>query len=201
MVFQLLKEYSQVHIANAIVDRDSTEEIVDVLNRLAVELTKNKWRCSPSDVPTDTIAMCAFYEMFVRKIGGDAPIMLCYYYSSRVIKNTSLPINARLEGYKHRAFIVFKNMDKLDMTFSLACNAPIARYKGNLNNNQFVDLLLLSDVYQAWDTDDESRMLQNLKQQAPKVAATHPSFSKKQIITEGALAHDAVLNIIKNIVE
>lgn len=201
MILKLLKEYSQIRISYEMVGKDPSMDIVRVLNCLAEELAKNKWKCPPTDVPTDTTAMCAFFEMFARKIGGDAPIMLCYYYSSRVANDYSLPEKARTEGNKHRAFIVFKNMDKLNMTFNLACNSPIANYRGRLNSNQFVDLLLLSDVYKAWDTDCSSSMLQNLKRQAPLVAANHPTFSKQQIITEGELAHEAVLNIISISVE
>ena len=201
MILRLLKEYSQIRISYEMVGKDPSMEIVKVLNRLGEELAKNDWKCSPSDVPTDTIAMCAFFEMFARKIGGDASIMLCYYYSSRVANDYSLPEKARAEGNKHRAFIVFKNMDKLNMTFNLACNSPIAGYRGRLNSNQFVDLLLLSDVYKAWDVDSNSAMLQNLKRQAPLVAANHPTFSKQQIITEGELAHEAVFNIISISVE
>lgn len=63
-----------------------------------------------------------------------------------------------------------------------------------------VNLLLLSDVYQAWDADKSSAMLQNLKKQTPMVAANYPTFTRQQIITEGELAHEAVLNIVNTII-
>ncbi len=200
MISKLLREYSQIRISFEAVGKDSSTEITKVLNQLAVELTKNKWRCSSIEAPTDTIAMCAFFEMFARKIGGDATIMLCYYYSSRVANDHSLPNRTRIEGNKYRAFIVFKGMEKFNMAINLACNSHISGYRGNLNTNQFFDLLLLSDVYKAWDADSNSSMLQNLKKQAPFVAANHSTFSKQQIINEGELAHEALLNVISNII-
>lgn len=197
---QLLKEYSQVRVSYEAVGRNASAETNRVLNLLAAELTKNNWKCSPSDVPTDTIAMCAFFEMFAQKIGGVNAVLLSYFYSSRVAKDFSLPTTARVEGNKIRAFTVFKNIDQLSRIFNFACNSPIGNYKGKLNDHQFVDLLLLSDVYQAWDADNSSAMLQNLKKQTPMVAANYPTFTRQQIITEGELAHDAVLNIINTII-
>lgn len=196
MIKQLFKEYSQIRISFEAVGRNASAETNRVLNLLAAELAKNNWKCSPADVPTDTIAMCAFFEMFAQKIGGFNAVVLCYFYSSRVTKDRSLPTKARVEGNKIRAFIVFKNIDQLSQIFNFACNSPIGNYKGKLNDRQFVDLLLLSDVYQAWDADNGSAMLRNLKKQAPMVAAHHPNFTRQQIITEGELAHEAVLNVV-----
>ena len=198
---QLLKEYSQVHISYAAVGREPAMETKRILNQLAEELSKKKWKCQPSEVPTDAIAMSAFYEMFAHKIGGDAPIMLCYYYSSRVANDNSSPFNVRTLGNMFRAFIVFKAMDKLNMTFNLACNSPIGGYKGKLKGLQFFDLALTSDIYKAWDTDNNDPLLQNLKRQAPMVAANHPTFNKQQIIAEGELAHEAVFNVVRTFIE
>ena len=59
----------------------------------------------------------------------------------------------------------------------------------------------MSDVYKAWDSDPDSPMLEDLKKQAPKVAAMHPSLSKAQVLTEGELAHKSVFGIIESLVE
>ena len=201
MITKLLRDYSQIRISYEVARKDPSTEIAQTLNQLAAELAKNGWRCPPTEVPTDAIAMSAFYEMFVLKIGPDAPIMLCYYYSSRVANDHSLPTNVRALGNKFRAFIVVKAIDKLNMVFNLACNAPIGGYRGKLRGQQFFDLALTSDIYKAWDTDNGDPLLQSLKRQAPTVASNYPTFTKQQIIAEGELAHEAVLRIISSFIK
>lgn len=200
IISKLLRDYSQIRVSYELVGKDSSKEITKILNQLAAELAKKEWRCSPSEISNPVIAISAFFEMFALKIGGDAPIMQCYYYSTLVANDNSLPTNVRTIGNKFRAFIVFKAMNKLNMTFNLACNAPFAGYRGCLNSQQFFDFALLSDVYKAWDSDNNSVLLQNLKKQAPMVAAHHPDFSKQQIITEGELAHKAVFEVVETMI-
>ena len=72
----------------------------------------------------------------------------------------------------------------------------MAEYKGHLDESSFFDLLLLSDVYKAWDVDPSSDMLTSLKRQASNVARLHPNYTKQQIIAEGELAHQAVFKMI-----
>jgi hypothetical protein len=200
-ISQLLREYSQVHISYAVVGKDPAVESKRILNQLVEELSQNEWKCPPSEVPTDAIAMSAFFEMFAHKIGGDAPIMLCYYYSSRVANDKSFPANVQTLGNMFRAFIVFKAMDKLNTVFNLACNAPFAGYRGKLKNQQFFDFALISDVYKAWDRDNNDALLNNLKKQVPIVASNYPMFNKQQIIAEGELAHEAVLNVVRTFIK
>lgn len=76
-ITKLLKEYSQIRISYEAIRKDASIEVAKVLNQLATELAKNGWKCPPSEVPTDAIAMSAFFEMFTLRIGPDAPIMLC----------------------------------------------------------------------------------------------------------------------------
>lgn len=200
-ISQLLREYSQVHISYAVAGKDPAVESKRILNQLVEELSQNEWKCPPSEVPTDAIAMSAFFEMFAHKIGGDAPIMLCYYYSSRVANDKSFPANVQTLGNMFRAFIVFKAMDKLNTVFNLACNAPFAGYRGKLKNQQFFDFALISDVYKAWDRDNNDALLNNLKKQVPIVASNYPMFNKQQIIAEGELAHEAVLNVVRTFIK
>lgn len=200
-ILKILKDYSQLRISYEAIGKDASTAVAKTLNQLATELAKNEWRCPPTEVPTDAIAMSAFFEMFTLNIGKDAPIMLCYYYSSRVANDNSFPTNVRALGNMFRAFIVFKALDKLNMTFNLACNAPFAGYRGRLNNQQFYDFSLLSDVYKAWDVCNSDSLLRNLKRQAPLVAANYPTFSKQQIITEGELAHEAILEVVSTMIK
>ena len=200
MLNQLIKEYARVHVSYAMVGTDGSQEIVNVLHKIENYLSKQKWQCNPAEIENKIWAMCAFFEMLSRKIGGDMPAMLCYYFSTLVSKDCTLPEKSRLEGNKHRAFVVFKTMDDWDRIYMMARLAPMAEYKRNLDEGSFFDILLLSDVYKAWDVDPDSSLLANLKRQAPNVARNHPNITKHQAMIEGELAHEAVFGIIENLV-
>ena len=139
--------------------------------------------------------MMAFFDMFAREMGKDMSALLCYYYSSLVANDSSLTTNNRVHGNRFRAFITFKNMDKWDRIFTMA-QAP-AYYRGNLSDDSFFDILLLSDVYKAWDSDPDSPLLANLKKQSTKVEALYPSLSRTQVLTEGEFAHEALFGVIE----
>lgn len=79
-----------------------------------------------------------FLRYVCEKIGNDLPLLLAYIYSSRVAKDESFSLANRLEGYKIRAKIVFGCMDRLDRVMLLARTAPMGRYRGNLDDNQFL---------------------------------------------------------------
>ena len=59
------------------------------------------------------------------------PALLCYYFSSLVAEDNSLPTSKRLDGNRLRAFITFKNMNKWNMIISMA-QAPFSGYNGKL---------------------------------------------------------------------
>lgn len=200
MLNYLLKEYSTTLISNFIAGKNSTCASEVILYKISDELEKMQFKCNPSTIENKTIAMEAFFDMFARNIGGDIPAMMCYYFSSLVASDITLPLKARLEGNKYRAFILFKNMNNWDFIIMTALNSPIAEYNGHLNERSFFDLMLLCDVYKAWDIEPSSAMLTNLQKQAPNVAAQHPNYSQQQVILEGELAHKALFNIIESIV-
>lgn len=194
MLNNLLKQYAATKISCEFAGTDSTQESVKILRKIEETLKNNKWNITSFPVENNTIAMMAFFDMFAREMGKDMSALLCYYYSSLVANDSSLPTKNREHGNRFRAFITFKNMDKWDRIFTMA-QAPVY-YSGNLSDDSFFDILLLSDVYKAWDSDPESSMLANLKKQSPKVAALHPSLSRTQVLTEGEMAHKAVFDVI-----
>lgn len=200
MLNNLIKEYARVRVSYEIAGKDPIQEVQKVLNKIANYLSQHEWKCNPSSIENNTWAMCVFFEMFANKIGGDMPALLCYYFSTLIARDTNLPLNSRLEGNKHRAFIIFKNMDNWDRIIMMARLAPMAEYKGHLDENSFFDILLLGDVYKAWDVDPDSAMLSSLKRQTPNVARNHPQFSRQQVMTESELAHEAVFHIIESLV-
>lgn len=201
MLNNLLREYAATRVSYAFAGTDPTTAIIDVLNKIDKELSKTKYKSDPSSIENKTTAMLAFFEMFVRKIGGDMPALCCYYYSTLVANDTSLPHNPRITGNLYRAFITFKNMDKWNMLWSIARTAPINRYRGHLDETAFLDLLLLSDVYKAWDADSDSPLFATLKRQAPSVASNHPNYTKEQVMVEGELAHKAIFNVVETLVK
>ena len=199
MLNNLLKQYAATKISCEFAGTDSTQESVKILREIEETLKKNDWKITSFIVENNTVAMLAFFEMFSREIGGNRSALLCYYYSSLVANDCSLSAENRAHGNRFRAFITFKNMDKWNMLFAMA-QAPI-NYKGNLSDDSFFDILLLSDVYKAWDSDPDSSMLANLKKQSTKVAALHPSLSRAQVLTEGEIANKAVFGVIESLVK
>lgn len=200
MLNKLIKEYVATRISYEMAGSDPTNAVIEVLKKIDGELTKNKYKCDPTTIENKAHAMIVFFEMFARKIGGDMVSFCCYYFASLVANDMSLPLNNRITGNMYRAFITFKNMEKWDILMGMARTAPMNGYSGHLDGNSFFDLLLLSDVYQAWNADSDSPMLENLKRQAPAVASNHPQYTKDQVILEGKLAHKAVFNVIKTLV-
>ena len=200
MLNNLLKQYSATKILFEVEGKDSAQESVRILEQIEETLKNGEWKITSSSVENNTMAMLAFFEMSVRKIGGDLPSLFCYYYSSLVANDNSLPYNKRIDGNRYRAFVTFKNVEKWNMILSMA-QAPFSGYNGNLTERSFFDILLLSDVCKAWDSDLSSPMLAKLQKQAPIVSATHPTLSKAQVMAEGELAHKAVFSVIESIVK
>lgn len=203
----LIYDYLQNRVGNAIVQKDYSPRIMEILNKIALEFKKdNSWQeelrsCNDKYAwMNEGVLMIVFYNMFVKKIGNDLPLLLAYIYSSRVAKDESFSLANRLEGYKTRAKIVFGCMDRLDRIMLLARTAPMGRYRGHLDGNQFFDILLLSDVYKVWSQNGGDEMFTKIKLQAPHVACVHSELTKQEVLEEGELAHEAVLNIVERLI-
>lgn len=202
MINDLINKYA----SNTVIDKFgrtlgaiSDADNISILNSISNYLESVKYEFNPKEIENKMAAMYAFFEMFARKIGGDNPAVYGYYFSSIVANDKSLSPSQQLQGNKIRAFITFKHMDKWSQLFMVAIQgAPIA-YSGNLNYQSFVDIIVLSDVYKAWDSDPHSQFLAELKRQAPSVERLHPELSKQQVIIEGDLAHKSILSVIESI--
>ena len=141
MLNNLLKQYSATKILFEVEGKDSAQESVRILEQIEETLKNGEWKITSSSVENNTMAMLAFFEMSVRKIGGDLPSLFCYYYSSLVANDNSLPYNKRIDGNRYRAFVTFKNVEKWNMILSMA-QAPFSGYNGNLTERSFFDILL-----------------------------------------------------------
>ena len=78
--------------------------------------------------------------------------------------------------------------------------APMGRYRGNLGDNKLFDILLLSDVYKAWNQNSDDEMFAKIKLQAPHVVGIHSELTKQVVLEEGELAHEAVLKIVERLI-
>ena len=92
----LIYDYLQNRVGNALVQKDYSPRIMEILNKIALELKKdNSWQeelrsCNDKyNWINDGALMIVFYDMFVKKIGNDLPLLLAYIYSSRVVKDES----------------------------------------------------------------------------------------------------------------
>ena len=199
MLDSLLKEYSRTLIASQYFEGRAVEETAVVLHKINDYLKANEYK-DEFLIEDMTMAMCAFYDMCSRKIGGYPISLFSYYSCTAVAKRTYLPQDTRLNGIMFRAFTSFSWCNSWYEILKLARTSPIGDYHGNLDERAFFDILLLSDVYTAWDVDNTHPMLAKLKRQAPFVASNHPSFTKQQIIEEGKLANEALFNVVASII-
>ena len=201
MLNKLIKEYIGIRVSYEAACQDGSIESMSALNKIANYLSHNNCKCDPNSIDNKLWAMLAFFDMFTNKIAEGSSALMCYYFSTLVSKDRTLPQNLQLEGIKYRAFITYKNLSKWENIFNAILNTScIVEYKGNLDESTFMDVLLLGDVYKVWDFDPTNQMLTNLKSQAPIVASNHPYFTKQQFIRESELAHDALLGMIETLV-
>lgn len=199
MLNDLITEYARVRLTCEMTGIFKTQDIHKVLLKTANYLSENQWKCNPETITNKAFAMCAFYEMFINEIGGNMPEVMCYYFSSLVAKDKSLPERARLEGNMHRAFVLYQYecTKQWERILTLARLAPIAEYKGHLDEAAFLDILIMSDVYKAWDINPNSALLSKLKKGTPNVARIYPNLTKEEAIIEGELGHEAIFRLIE----
>ena len=149
-----------------------------------------------NDYTDDPFSACLlFSEMAIRKIGELTPFF-AYYYGTLAQSQDTIPAHSKIDARRMRLFAMFKNLDAFDRSIMLAY-APISGYLGKLNDQEFFDFLIMSDVYLVWDSDDNSPLLQSLKNQTLKNKRKHLKFSKDEIVNEGEKAHKALFTIIK----
>lgn len=78
MLNSLLKQYSAVKVFSLVGNNDPNQELVQIFRQIEDTLKKSDWKITPMSVENNSIAMMAFFEMFVRKIGGDMPALLLF---------------------------------------------------------------------------------------------------------------------------
>ena len=183
---------------------------ISTLNELAQALKRGvplgmhgqeevQWQKELKEVDDVLTASIAFYDMFLNNIMKKAAATLAYYYTTKVIENQYYPENIRKNAYCMRAVVVFKN---ISIFLKYSDTARKKYYNGPLSENQFFDLMLLSDVYSGWNNDLNSSIFnKSIKEQVPNVASNHPSFTKAEIVNKGQEASNAMYDLISFILK
>mgnify|MGYP007017360325 CR=1 FL=1 len=86
------------------------------------------------------------------------------------------------------------NLNTFERFITLAHEAPIIGYNGNLSDEEFFDFLIMSDTYLVWNSDLESNVLKSIQKLVIQHEVSHPNFSKSDIIREGEKAHSALFH-------
>lgn len=196
MINSLLSDFRRYALLNASYESPATQRmLLQTLKGIEQELKKNKYKCDPSTIEDKVSAATAFYYMFEYGIAEAASSYLCYCLSTLVAEDINLPMESRLKGYMCRALITYKNLSNWNLSLSVLYDSPLSNYAGHLDFKTFIDFMLLSDIYGAWDIDPSNPIFDSLKRMAPGVKDKYPKFSMTEIIYEGTLAHQAVFNI------
>lgn len=198
MLNSLIEEYAKTLDDNYSMDGDIEEYSDKILEKIACELEQEEWESKILGITNKYNAMLTFWFLFIREIRREyfPASYLCYYFSSLVANDTSLPEEMRLEGNEYRALIMFKSMNGLEWYSFLMQALNSIYYKGSLKERPFLDLMILGDTYKAWNIDPYNYIMHNIRTQAPSIASVYPSYTKDQVIHEAELSHEAVLSLI-----
>ena len=169
------------------------------LSEIASFFEKKDWDYLPGSITDISTAMCAMFDIFTCLKQNEAS-MICYYFSSLVANDSSLPLRERLKGNRYRAYIFLKDMEG----WACRCELFTTLFKDTNNynghfTNDFYDLSLLYDVYKAWQLG--GALLDNLKKQVPRIIHKYPNYTKEIVLIEGELAHNAFFDRIRGFVE
>ena len=98
-----------------------------------------------------------------------------------------------------RALIVYKRSSTF---INYAEKAMTQHYAGNLNNRNFFDILLLSDVYNGWNGIFGEDIFAQLKEESTRIASIHQYLNTYQkcwkVLTSHLLNSNPVYTIIVN---
>ena len=169
------------------------------LSEIASIFEINEWKYVPGSISDISTAMCVMFDIFTCLKQNEAS-MLCYYFSSLVANDSSLPLQEHLKGNRYRAYIFLKDMkgwaNRCELFTTLF--KDINNYNGHFTNDSY-DLSLLYDVFKAWHFG--GALLDHLKEQVPRIMLKYPKYSKEKILLEGELAHNAFFEQIRRVVE
>ena len=119
--------------------------------------------------------------------------ILSYYYLSKIL--TIRPLS---NFYRMRALIVYKRSSTF---IYYAEKAMTQHYVGNLNNKNFFDILLLSDVYKGWNGNFGEDAFAQLMKDSTRIASIHQYFTKNEVLEEGNKACKSINEYISKMLE
>lgn len=183
-----IKRYKQIKICSAI-SSNKLEEI-GFFNDVDKSVT-----ITNENVEDSFTATLMFSEMAMRKIGNFSPLY-AYYFGS-ICQNKAIEGQAKIDARRFRLISVFMNLNTFERFITLAHDAPIMGYDGNLSDEEFFDFLIMSDAYLVWNSDLESNILKSIQKLVIQHESNYTKFSKQEIIKEGEKAHSALFSSIK----
>lgn len=185
-----IQQYKRTKVMEAIAN-SSTQNSLDLFKQIESSFAS----LQPNQVKDVFGATLLFYEMAIRKIGKLSPLY-AYYFATKAITDSNLPNDNKLEARKLRLKSLFVNLETFTRFILLAASAPMMKYEGPLNENEFFDFIIMSDAYLIWNIEDNGTVLTSIKKLVKEHEAYHPRFNKATIIHEGDIAHKALLTAI-----
>lgn len=185
---EAIKKYKQIKVFAAI-SLNKLEEI-DFFNDVAKNVTVTN-----ENVEDCFTATLMFSEMAIRKIGNFSPLY-AYYFGS-ICQSRTIGDKAKIDARRLRLISMFMNLNTFERFITLAHDAPIMGYDGNLSDEEFFDFLIMSDAYLVWNSDLGSNALKSIQKLVIKHESNHLNFNKQEIIKEGEKAHSALFSSIK----
>jgi hypothetical protein len=178
------------------------EELMDALEAGLYEdtCTNSKtvqWQKELAQVTDYESAALAFYDMSVRGFNKNLASLLSFYFASKVINSTSSPITKE-NFHSLRAVVVFKRSSKFLYYAEKAMNQ---HYSGKLNNKNFFDVLLLSDVFLGWNGNIITNTFSQLKEKSSNISVIHNYLTRNDILVEGQKACRAIFDSISDMLK
>ena len=183
-----IKKYKQIKVCSAI-SLNKLEEI-DFFNDVAKNVT-----ITNENIEDCFTATLMFSEMTMRKIGNLSP--LYSYYFGTICQSIRIPERSKIDARRFRLISLFMNLNTFERFVTLAHDAPIIGYDGNLSDEEFFDFLIMSDAYLVWNSDLGSNALKSIQKLVIRHEPMHSNFKKQEIIKEGEKAHSALFSSIK----
>ena len=182
-----IKRYKQIKICSAI-SSNKLEEI-EFFHEVAKNIQVT------NEIDDCFAATLMFSEMSMRKIGNLSPLY-AYYFGS-ICQNKAIGGQAKIDARRFRLISVFMNLNTFERFITLAHDAPIMGYDGNLSDEEFFDFLIMTDAYLVWNSDLKSNILKSIQKLVIQHESNYTKFSKQEIIKEGEKAHSALFSSIK----
>lgn len=200
----LIQEYKENIILKNLYGQ-ATDKCINIYLRLMEALERGvpyydepadklvQWQIELKQVKDYDSAALVFFDMSIKGASKKITAILSYYYLSKILAKKPLS-----NFYRMRALIVYK---RSSIFINYAEKAMTQHYAGNLNNRNFFDILLLSDVYNGWNGIFGEDIFAQLKEESTRIASIHQYFTKDEVLEEGKKACKSLNEYISKMLE